>query len=645
MSKFVKKKKENSNFIFSKYDKSPGLRLDFTHIKKQNNSILSSYKIRNNSKKISPNQYSGRIKNKLFGNNSFNLTTNSANFSINNSVRKRKDITNRIEKSYSNSKNKTNSMNQSLNESNISIINNKKKINVSYSRSQTPNIGKKNLNKINKPLSSNASPITINQKKKNKIGNKSLSPFLINMKKKKIISPNNFINNHNLINNNSNNNNINNNHNNSSFNNTKNHFLPKNIFSGFKKKKNDNNQKSKKLYILNNNENIIKENNQKFINVSPMIPKNISMFYQDKEPITSESLLSNDIHKLNQIEERKNSENQIIQNLNPQIILNNQIQNFQNQINNFQKINQDSIIQNEEKKIKKKIKCMHDISKTGMSGEEKKVNQDTYFIFKNFGDSFENIYMGVCDGHGYYGHEVSGYIRENLPMDLNHMIKAKKLNLMKDDLSEVIKQTFITENNSLLRNKMIDSNLSGTTCISVIYTPIKLIIANIGDSRCILGKLNKNNKWECQNLSRDHKPSLPDEAERIKKKGGRIRPMKDDDGSFVGPLRVYMKDKDMPGLAMTRSFGDYFASTAGTISIPEIGEHFFDEDDKFLVIGSDGLFEFIDSQEVVIIVKDYYLSDDIVGCCEFLYKESCRRWIQEEEDIIDDITIIVVFFE
>ena len=288
---------------------------------------------------------------------------------------------------------------------------------------------------------------------------------------------------------------------------------------------------------------------------------------------------------------------------------------------------------------------MHDISKTGMSGEEKKVNQDTYFIFKNFGDSFENIYMGVCDGHGYYGHEVSGYIRENLPMDLNHMIKAKKLNLLNDDLSEVIKQTFITENNSLLRNRMIDSNLSGSTCVSVIYTPKKLIIANIGDSRCVLGKLNKNNKWEYENLSRDHKPSLPEEAERIKKKGGRIRPMKDDDGTFVGPLRVYMKDKDMPGLAMTRSFGDYFASTAGTISIPEIGEHFFDEDDKFLVIGSDGLFEFIDSQEVVIIVKDYYLSDDIVGCCEFLYKESCRRWIQEEEDIIDDITIIVVFFE
>ena len=31
--------------------------------------------------------------------------------------------------------------------------------------------------------------------------------------------------------------------------------------------------------------------------------------------------------------------------------------------------------------------------------------------------------------------------------------------------------------------------------------------------------------------------------------------MKDEDGEFIGPLRVYMREKDMPSLAMTRSFG------------------------------------------------------------------------------------------
>ena len=97
--------------------------------------------------------------------------------------------------------------------------------------------------------------------------------------------------------------------------------------------------------------------------------------------------------------------------------------------------------------------------------------------------------MGVCDGHGYYGHEVSGYIKENLPMDLNHMIKNQKLDLLKDDLAPIIKKTFIVENKSLFRNKQINSDLSGSTWVSVIYTPEKLIIANIGDSSVYWGNV------------------------------------------------------------------------------------------------------------------------------------------------------------
>ena len=292
----------------------------------------------------------------------------------------------------------------------------------------------------------------------------------------------------------------------------------------------------------------------------------------------------------------------------------------------------------------KKIKCIHEISKTGISGVEKKINQDRNFIFRNFVEGFENIFMGVCDGHGYFGNEISEYIKENLPMDLNRLIKCRKLNIYNDDLSEVLIDTFLMENNALLRNKQIDSDLSGSTCISVIYTPKKLIIANVGDSRCVLGS-RVEGIWEYKNLSRDHKPSIKEEADRITKNGGRIRPMIDEDGCFVGPLRVYMKDKDLPGLAMTRSFGDYFASLAGTIAEPEIKEHILVPEDKFIILASDGLFEFISSEEVGNIIKEYYDKNDIVGCCEYLYKESYRKWILEEEDTVDDITIILVFFE
>jgi hypothetical protein len=38
------------------------------------------------------------------------------------------------------------------------------------------------------------------------------------------------------------------------------------------------------------------------------------------------------------------------------------------------------------------------------------------------------------------------------------------------------------------------------------------------------------------------------------------------------------------------------------------------------------------------------MKNDIVGCCEYIYKESSTRWIKEEE-VIDDISMIIVFFE
>lgn len=43
-------------------------------------------------------------------------------------------------------------------------------------------------------------------------------------------------------------------------------------------------------------------------------------------------------------------------------------------------------------------------------------------------------------------------------------------------------------------------------------------------------------------------------------------------------------------------------------------------------------------------IKDYYLKNDFRGCCQFIYNESKRRWMREEE-VVDDITMILVVFE
>lgn len=71
-----------------------------------------------------------------------------------------------------------------------------------------------------------------------------------------------------------------------------------------------------------------------------------------------------------------------------------------------------------------------------------------------------------------------------------------------------------------------------------------------------------------QAISRDQKPCQADEAQRIIACGGRIDSFRDPHKNPIGPLRVWLKTEDIPGLAMTRSFGDEVASRVGVTSEP-----------------------------------------------------------------------------
>ena len=109
-------------------------------------------------------------------------------------------------------------------------------------------------------------------------------------------------------------------------------------------------------------------------------------------------------------------------------------------------------------------------------------------------------------------------------------------------------------------------------------------------------------------------------------------------------MRVWVKNEEYPGLAMTRSFGDRMAATVGVISEPEIKEFNLTEEDKFLIIASDGIWEFISNEECVNFVKEYYIKGDGNECINKLYELSSKRWLREEE-VVDDTTVILVFFE
>ena len=75
--------------------------------------------------------------------------------------------------------------------------------------------------------------------------------------------------------------------------------------------------------------------------------------------------------------------------------------------------------------------------------------------------------------------------------------------------------------------------------------------------------------------------------------GGRVAAYRDQHGNALGPARVWHLHEDIPGLAMSRSFGDQAAAEVGVNSIPEITEMNLQESDKFLILASDGVWEFI----------------------------------------------------
>lgn len=58
-------------------------------------------------------------------------------------------------------------------------------------------------------------------------------------------------------------------------------------------------------------------------------------------------------------------------------------------------------------------------------------------------------------------------------------------------------------------------------------------------------------------------------------------------------MRVWLKDQELPGLAMSRSLGDQVAHSVGVSSIPEITEYILELEDKFVVIATDGVWEFL----------------------------------------------------
>lgn len=258
----------------------------------------------------------------------------------------------------------------------------------------------------------------------------------------------------------------------------------------------------------------------------------------------------------------------------------------------------------------------------------RKKNQDS--IIMSDCNQTNTLVLCVLDGHGEHGDGASQTFRDQLVTEMfNHPAWYK-------DVKQAAKDAIAKVERNLLRNYRIDSEFSGTTLSMAIVRGNTVTGVNIGDSRVILGKQEGGN-LTYQEITFDHKPDSPAEKERILACGGRVFAVEYDDG-IDGPPRVWLGNMDIPGLAMSRSLGDVVAHSAGVISDPEFTEFELNpETDKFLVVATDGLWEFVDNQETVEFVDAQPGPTDAV---DVLVTEAATRWMHEEQ-VIDDTTIIV----
>mmetsp|Transcript_22629 Transcript_22629/g.33084 ORF Transcript_22629/g.33084 Transcript_22629/m.33084 type:complete len:346 (-) Transcript_22629:184-1221(-) len=266
------------------------------------------------------------------------------------------------------------------------------------------------------------------------------------------------------------------------------------------------------------------------------------------------------------------------------------------------------------------------------TGGEKKVNQDCLLMLED--PQSRTLVLACCDGHGSYGHHISRFLTDGLN---DCLLKHEKfLSDPQTAIQEVVQDI---EFAARCRSD-IDTRFSGTTLCIVVIRGNLILVGNVGDSRVVIGvRDTKTAKILPKNLTVDHTPDNPDEFKRICTSGGRIYRVVSGSGVW-GPSRVWLSNIDAPGLGMSRSICDDIIHTAGVVSTIEFFTHTCDvENDCVLIVATDGLWEFVDSQDAV---------DIAVACSEpsvastNLLTEARRRYL-ESENASDDITACVAF--
>lgn len=234
-----------------------------------------------------------------------------------------------------------------------------------------------------------------------------------------------------------------------------------------------------------------------------------------------------------------------------------------------------------------------------------------------FGESSKftspGAFYGVFDGHG--GTDAATFVRNNI---LKFILEDSFFPLC---LEKAIKNAFLKADYAFVDDSSVDTS-SGTTALTALLCERRLIVANAGDCRAVLGKRGK-----AYELSKDHKPDTVSERRRIEKLGGAIY-----NGYLNGQLSV------------ARALGDWHmkgpkGSACPLSGEPELTETVLTEEDEFLIMGCDGLWDVMSSQCAVTMArKELGAHNDPERCSRGLVREALKR------NTCDNLTVIVVCF-
>ncbi|KAH6558483.1 hypothetical protein KP509_1Z061300 [Ceratopteris richardii] len=223
---------------------------------------------------------------------------------------------------------------------------------------------------------------------------------------------------------------------------------------------------------------------------------------------------------------------------------------------------------------------------------------------------------GVFDGHG--GRDAAQFAKDEL---LKYIVQDASFPA---SVEKAVHQGFLNTDQAFAEACRTGNCVSsGTTAIMVLILGREVFVANVGDCRAVLSR-----KGKAVDMSRDHKPWCKQELMRIEALGGYIH-----DGYLNGQLGV------------TRAIGDWHidglkGAGCPLSGEPEVRRFLLSEDDEFLIIGCDGLWDvFSSSLAVEFARKRLQEHNDPARCCRELVAEALHR------DSSDNLTVVIVCFQ